>query len=284
MNDLTKNILVWVGVALLLLVMFSHFMPGAAEPEQVPYSSFLTDVQEGRIGEVVLQGETITGTRKDKSKFQTYNPETNYTALIGELAKSNVVIEGRPPKQPSLLLQFLLSIAPAALLILVFIYMLRQMQGSAGGRGAMSFGKSRARLLGEDQVNVTFADVAGVEEAKQEVAEIVDFLKDPGKFQKLGGKIPKGVLMVGSPGTGKTLLARAIAGEAKVPFFTISGSDFVEMFVGVGASRVRDMFEQAKKHAPCIVFIDEIDAVGRHRGAGLGGGHDEREQTLNQLL
>ncbi len=284
MNDLTKNILVWVGVALLLLVMFSHFMPGAAEPEQVPYSSFLTDVQEGRIGEVVLQGETITGTRKDKSKFQTYNPETNYTALIGELAKSNVVIEGRPPKQPSLLLQFLLSIAPAALLILVFIYMLRQMQGSAGGRGAMSFGKSRARLLGEDQVNVTFADVAGVEEAKQEVAEIVDFLKDPGKFQKLGGKIPKGVLMVGSPGTGKTLLARAIAGEAKVPFFTISGSDFVEMFVGVGASRVRDMFEQAKKHAPCIIFIDEIDAVGRQRGAGLGGGNDEREQTLNQLL
>ena len=174
--------------------------------------------------------------------------------------------------------------APALLLIVVFLYMLRQMQGASGGRGAMSFGKSRARLLGEDQVNVTFADVAGVDEAKQEVAEIVDFLKDPGKFQKLGGKIPKGVLMVGSPGTGKTLLARAIAGEAKVPFFTISGSDFVEMFVGVGASRVRDMFEQAKKHAPCIIFIDEIDAVGRHRGAGLGGGHDEREQTLNQLL
>ena len=181
-------------------------------------------------------------------------------------------------------MQLLLQIAPALLLIVVFVYIMRQMQGSAGGRGAMSFGKSRARLLGEDQVNVTFADVAGVEEAKQEVAEIVDFLKDPGKFQKLGGKIPKGVLMVGSPGTGKTLLARAIAGEAKVPFFTISGSDFVEMFVGVGASRVRDMFEQAKKHAPCIMFIDEIDAVGRHRGAGLGGGHDEREQTLNQLL
>ena len=181
-------------------------------------------------------------------------------------------------------MQLLLQLAPALLLILVFVYMLRQMQGSAGGRGAMSFGKSRARLLGEDQVNVTFADVAGVDEAKQEVGEIVDFLKDPSKFQKLGGKIPKGVLMVGSPGTGKTLLARAIAGEAKVPFFTISGSDFVEMFVGVGASRVRDMFEQAKKHAPCIIFIDEIDAVGRHRGAGLGGGHDEREQTLNQLL
>ena len=189
-----------------------------------------------------------------------------------------------PPKQPNFLAQLLLQLAPALLLILVFVYMLRQMQGASGGRGAMSFGKSRARLLGEDQVNVTFADVAGVDEAKQEVGEIVDFLKDPGKFQKLGGKIPKGVLMVGSPGTGKTLLARAIAGEAKVPFFTISGSDFVEMFVGVGASRVRDMFEQAKKHAPCIIFIDEIDAVGRHRGAGLGGGHDEREQTLNQLL
>ncbi|MCC7462875.1 MAG: ATP-dependent zinc metalloprotease FtsH [Gammaproteobacteria bacterium] len=284
MNDLTKNILVWVGVALVLLVMFSHFMPGTGEPEQLTYSTFLNDVQQGSIDSVVLQGEMIYGTRKDKSKFQVYNPETNYTALIGELTKANVGIEGKAPKQPSLLLQFLLQIAPAALLILVFIYMLRQMQGSAGGRGAMSFGKSRARLLGEDQVNVTFADVAGVEEAKQEVSEIVDFLKDPGKFQKLGGKIPKGVLMVGSPGTGKTLLARAIAGEAKVPFFTISGSDFVEMFVGVGASRVRDMFEQAKKHAPCIVFIDEIDAVGRHRGAGLGGGHDEREQTLNQLL
>ena len=191
---------------------------------------------------------------------------------------------GEPPKQQSVFLQLLISAFPILILIGFWAYFMRQMQGASGGRGAMSFGKSRARLLGEDQVNVTFADVAGVEEAKQEVVEIVDFLKDPGKFQKLGGKIPKGVLMVGSPGTGKTLLARAIAGEAKVPFFTISGSDFVEMFVGVGASRVRDMFEQAKKHAPCIIFIDEIDAVGRHRGAGLGGGHDEREQTLNQLL
>ena len=233
---------------------------------------------------MVLQGEMIYGVRKDKTQFKTFNPETDYTALIGALQKANVAIEGRPPKQPNFLAQLLLQLAPALLLILVFVYMLRQMQGASGGRGAMSFGKSRARLLGEDQVNVTFADVAGVDEAKQEVSEIVDFLKDPGKFQKLGGKIPKGVLMVGSPGTGKTLLARAIAGEAKVPFFTISGSDFVEMFVGVGASRVRDMFEQAKKHAPCIIFIDEIDAVGRHRGAGLGGGHDEREQTLNQLL
>jgi cell division protease FtsH len=284
LNDLTKNIFVWVILAVVLLMMFSRFMPTAPEPEQLQYSAFLNELHDGRVDSVVLQGEMIYGVRKDKSKFQTYNPETNYTALIGELSKAEVSIEGRAPKQPNFFLQLLLNIAPALLLILVFIYMLRQMQGSAGGRGAMSFGKSRARLLGEDQVNVTFADVAGVEEAKQEVSEIVDFLKDPGKFQKLGGKIPKGVLMVGSPGTGKTLLARAIAGEAKVPFFTISGSDFVEMFVGVGASRVRDMFEQAKKHAPCIVFIDEIDAVGRHRGAGLGGGHDEREQTLNQLL
>ena len=248
------------------------------------YSAVLDDVRNGRVESVVLQGDEILGVRKDKTQFKAYNPETDNTALIGALDKANVDFKGEPPKQPNFLTQLLLQLAPALLLILVFVYMLRQMQGAAGGRGAMSFGKSRARLLGEDQVNVTFADVAGVDEAKQEVGEIVDFLKDPGKFQKLGGKIPKGVLMVGSPGTGKTLLARAIAGEAKVPFFTISGSDFVEMFVGVGASRVRDMFEQAKKHAPCIIFIDEIDAVGRHRGAGLGGGHDEREQTLNQLL
>ena len=244
----------------------------------------LDDVRNGRVESVTLRGDEILGVRKDKTKFKAYNPETDNTVLIGTLDKAHIDFKGEPPKQPNFLMQLLLQLAPALLLILVFVYMLRQMQGSAGGRGAMSFGKSRARLLGEDQVNVTFADVAGVDEAKQEVGEIVDFLKDPSKFQKLGGKIPKGVLMVGSPGTGKTLLARAIAGEAKVPFFTISGSDFVEMFVGVGASRVRDMFEQAKKHAPCIIFIDEIDAVGRHRGAGLGGGHDEREQTLNQLL
>jgi len=284
LNDLTKTIGVWVLLGVIMLVAFSRFMPNTAPVEEIPYSSFLNDVKADKVDSVVLQGETITGVRKDKSKFDTYNPETSYTALIGDLSKAGVTIEGKAPKQPGFLTQLLLQMAPAIVLILVFVYMLRQMQGAAGGRGAMSFGKSRARLLGEDQVNVTFADVAGVEEAKQEVAEIVDFLKDPGKFQKLGGKIPKGVLMVGSPGTGKTLLARAIAGEAKVPFFTISGSDFVEMFVGVGASRVRDMFEQAKKHAPCIIFIDEIDAVGRHRGAGLGGGHDEREQTLNQLL
>ena len=284
MNDLTKNILLWVVIVTVLLLVFSRYMPIVGQPQEIAYSQFLDDVKQSRVESVVLQAEMIYGVHKDKSQFKAYNPETDFTALIGTLEKANVVIEGRPPKQPSMFWQLVLQMAPALVLILVFLYMLRQMQGASGGRGAMSFGKSRARLLGEDQVNVTFADVAGVDEAKQEVGEIVDFLKDPGKFQKLGGKIPKGVLMVGSPGTGKTLLARAIAGEAKVPFFTISGSDFVEMFVGVGASRVRDMFEQAKKHAPCIIFIDEIDAVGRHRGAGLGGGHDEREQTLNQLL
>jgi cell division protease FtsH len=283
-NDLTKNILLWVVIVLVMLAVFSRYIPSGPTREQLRYSDFMTDVHNGRVDSVILQGDTIRGVLKDKQQFETYNPETNYTVLLGDLMKANVAIEGQPPKQPNFLAQLLLQLAPALLLMLVFVYLLRQMQGAAGGRGAMSFGKSRARLLGEDQVNVTFADVAGVDEAKQEVGEIVDFLKDPGKFQKLGGKIPKGVLMVGSPGTGKTLLARAIAGEAKVPFFTISGSDFVEMFVGVGASRVRDMFEQAKKHAPCIIFIDEIDAVGRHRGAGLGGGHDEREQTLNQLL
>ena len=285
MNDLMKNFVVWALIAVAVLVLFSQFVPRATPAAEVSYSTFLNEVRSGRIEAVVLQGDTIAGTRKDSSKFELYNPETDNTALIGALEKSNVTVIGRAPKQPNFLAQLVLQLAPALLLILVFAWMLRQMQGGgAGGRGAMSFGKSRARLLSEDQVNVTFADVAGVDEAKTEVGEIVDFLKDPSKFQKLGGKIPKGVLMVGSPGTGKTLLARAIAGEAKVPFFTISGSDFVEMFVGVGASRVRDMFEQAKKHAPCIIFIDEIDAVGRHRGAGLGGGHDEREQTLNQLL
>jgi len=284
MNDLTKNILLWVVIVFVLLLVFSRYMPSVSQQEQIKYSTFLNDVKAHQVDSVTFQGGMLYGVMKDHTQFKTYNPETDYTALIGTLEKNDVGIQGEPPKQESFLAQMLLQLAPALLLIAVFVYMLRQMQGASGGRGAMSFGKSRARLLGEDQVNVTFADVAGVDEAKQEVSEIVDFLKDPGKFQKLGGKIPKGVLMVGSPGTGKTLLARAIAGEAKVPFFTISGSDFVEMFVGVGASRVRDMFEQAKKHAPCIIFIDEIDAVGRHRGAGLGGGHDEREQTLNQLL
>src|SRR6187455_162679 len=284
LNDLTKNILLWVVIVMVMVVVFSRYVPTGPEAQQVSYSVVLDEVRSGRVESITLRGEEILGVRKDKSKFKAYNPETDNSWLLGQLDKAKVEFKGEPPKQPNFLMQLLLQLAPALLLILVFVYMLRQMQGSAGGRGAMSFGKSRARLLGEDQVNVTFADVAGVEEAKQEVGEIVDFLKDPSKFQKLGGKIPRGVLMVGSPGTGKTLLAKAIAGEAKVPFFTISGSDFVEMFVGVGASRVRDMFEQAKKHAPCIIFIDEIDAVGRHRGAGLGGGHDEREQTLNQLL
>jgi cell division protease FtsH len=284
LNDLTKNILLWVVIVMVMVVVFSRYVPTGSEPAQIKYSTVLDDLRNNRLESVTLRGDEVLGVRKDKTRFKAFNPETENTALISALVKAKVDFQGEPPKQPNFLMQLLLQLAPALLLILVFVYMLRQMQGSAGGRGAMSFGKSRARLLGEDQVNVTFADVAGVDEAKQEVGEIVDFLKDPSKFQKLGGKIPKGVLMVGSPGTGKTLLARAIAGEAKVPFFTISGSDFVEMFVGVGASRVRDMFEQAKKHAPCIIFIDEIDAVGRHRGAGMGGGHDEREQTLNQLL
>ncbi|MBS0375349.1 MAG: ATP-dependent zinc metalloprotease FtsH [Proteobacteria bacterium] len=284
MNDLTKNIILWVVIAVVLLAVFSNFSARPTSNPEIPYSQFLTEVDNNAIRTAEIKGETISGTRANGEQYVTYSPETSNSALIGELQKHGVNFKASPPEHQSMLMQLFLSSFPILLLIGVWVYFMRQMQGGAGGRGAMSFGKSRARLLNEDQVNVTFADVAGVEEAKEEVKEIVDFLKDPAKFQKLGGKIPKGVLMVGSPGTGKTLLARAIAGEAKVPFFTISGSDFVEMFVGVGASRVRDMFEQAKKHAPCIIFIDEIDAVGRHRGAGLGGGHDEREQTLNQLL
>jgi cell division protease FtsH len=281
---MTGKVLIWLVVLGAAVFVFSRFVPQTSQVQAMDYSIFLNELQTGRIETVTLKGEYIGAVGKDKTQYRVYNPETENTELITALRKYGVRFKGEPPDQPNFLAQLLLQLAGPLLLILVFVYMLRQMQGAAGGRGAMSFGKSKARLLGEDQVNVTFADVAGVDEAKTEVGEIVDFLKDPGKFQKLGGKIPKGVLMVGSPGTGKTLLARAIAGEAKVPFFTISGSDFVEMFVGVGASRVRDMFEQAKKHAPCIIFIDEIDAVGRHRGAGLGGGHDEREQTLNQLL
>jgi len=285
LNDLAKNVILWIVIAVVLLTVFQSFGPGSSQRSQpVAYSTFLSYIKDGSIEEVIFEGDVIHGRRHNNESFTTYSPETSNTALIGELEKHNVTISASPPKQQSFLLQLFISSFPILLLIAVWVYFMRQMQGAGGGRGAMSFGKSRARLLGEDQVSVTFADVAGVEEAKEEVVEIVDFLKDPAKFQRLGGKIPKGVLMVGSPGTGKTLLARAIAGEAKVPFFTISGSDFVEMFVGVGASRVRDMFDQAKKHAPCIIFIDEIDAVGRHRGAGLGGGHDEREQTLNQLL
>ncbi len=284
MNDLAKNIILWIVIAIVLLTVFQSFGTGARQSEPLDYSTFLELAESGQVKQVMFEGDTIRGALATGERFVTYSPETDNTVLIGELRENNVQIKAMAPKGQNILVSLFLNSFPVLLLIAVWVYFMRQMQGGGGGRGAMSFGKSRARLLGEDQVNVSFQDVAGVEEAKEEVSEIVDFLRDPAKFQRLGGKIPRGVLMVGSPGTGKTLLARAIAGEAKVPFFTISGSDFVEMFVGVGASRVRDMFEQAKKHAPCIIFIDEIDAVGRHRGAGLGGGHDEREQTLNQLL
>ena len=277
-----KNLFLWLIIAVVLVTIFSNFGPQEPNVTQYPYSEFLQSVKAGNIGSVVIQNDIITGKTKDGKAFTTYMPMADQT-LLDTLIKQKVDVQGEPPKQRSLLTQILISWAPFILLIAVWIFFMRQMQGGGKG-GPMSFGRSKARLLGMDQVKVTFADVAGVDEAKQELEEMVEFLKDPNKFQKLGGKMPCGVLLVGSPGTGKTLLAKAVAGEAKVPFFTISGSDFVEMFVGVGASRVRDMFDQAKKHAPCIIFIDEIDAVGRHRGAGLGGGHDEREQTLNQLL
>jgi cell division protease FtsH len=281
---MAKNLVLWVIIALVLMMVFKNF-ENSAMSGTVPYSQFISDVKNGRVSRVDIEGSSITGRYSDNDRiFKTYSPETSNEALIGTLLDNNVEIKGMEPNGNSIWAHALISWFPILLLLGVWIYFMRQMQGGGGGRGALSFGKSRARLLGEDQIKITFNDVAGVEEAKEEVSELVEFLRDPGKFQKLGGKIPSGVLMVGSPGTGKTLLAKAIAGEAKVPFFTISGSDFVEMFVGVGASRVRDMFEEAKKHAPCIIFIDEIDAVGRHRGAGLGGGHDEREQTLNQLL
>ena len=280
---MVKNLILWVVIALVMMTVFKNFSNPSMSGE-ITYSQFISDVKTGRIGTVSIEGSSITGNRTDGNRFTTYSPETNNDALIGTLLENNVEIKGTEPNKNSFWAHALISWFPIILLLGIWIYFMRQMQGGGGRGGALSFGKSRARLLSEDQVKITFSDVAGVEEAKQEVSELVEFLRDPGKFQKLGGKIPSGVLMIGSPGTGKTLLAKAIAGEAKVPFFTISGSDFVEMFVGVGASRVRDMFEQAKKHSPCIIFIDEIDAVGRHRGAGLGGGHDEREQTLNQLL
>ena len=284
MNDLAKNVILWIVIAIVLLSVFQNFATSPRLEQTLQYSQFLNYVETGMVDNIVFDGRDISGELKAGGLFKTYSPETDNTAVIGSLQSNGVTFSGTEVKGQSIFLSLLINAFPVLLLIGVWIYFMRQMQGGGGGRGAMSFGKSRARLLGEDQVNVTFADVAGIEEAKAELVEVVDFLMDPGKFQRLGGKIPKGVLLVGSPGTGKTLLARSVAGEAKVPFFTISGSDFVEMFVGVGASRVRDMFEQAKKHAPCIIFIDEIDAVGRHRGAGLGGGHDEREQTLNQLL
>ena len=277
--------MVWIVIAVVMLTVFQSFTPNSIRQQTLDYTSFIELVKTGNVSEVVFEDNLIRAKRINGDRFITYNPETDNTALIGELSKSGVRISATPPKGQGIFVSLLINSFPVILLIAVWIYFMRQMQGGiGGGSGAMTFGKSRARLLGENQTDVTFADVGGVEEAKEEVFEIVEFLKDPSKYQILGGKIPKGVLMIGSTGTGKTLLARAIAGEAQVPFFTISGSDFVEMFVGVGASRVRDMFEQAKKRSPCIIFIDEIDAVGRKRGAGLGGGHDEREQTLNQLL
>jgi cell division protease FtsH len=284
-NDLTKNILVFIVIIVVLLSVVQGLSGvSGGQPQKKDYSEFLSQVRSGQVAIAIIDGEQIRFGRSEPLSFYTISPETDNNTLIGLLDTNGVRFTAAEPQSQSLIGQLLISSFPILLLIGVWIYFMRQMQGGGGGRGAMSFGKSKARLLGEDQVGISFADVAGVEEAKEEVAEVVEFLKDPSKFQRLGGKIPKGVLMVGPPGTGKTLLAKAIAGEAKVPFFTISGSDFVEMFVGVGASRVRDMFEQAKKQAPCIIFIDELDAVGRHRGAGLGGGHDEREQTLNQML
>ncbi len=282
MNDMMKNIVLWVVIAIVLMSVFNNFGPQTKTSAEMDYSTFISNVKNGAVSNVEIQGRTIKGKLTDGSPFTTFSPEYD-PGLIGDLLDNGVSIQAEPVEKTSLLMQIFISWFPMLLLIAVWIFFMRQMQGG-GGKNPMSFGKSKARMLSDDQVKITFKDVAGVEEAKEEVAELVDFLRDPSKFQKLGGRIPRGILMVGSPGTGKTLLAKAIAGEAKVPFFTISGSDFVEMFVGVGASRVRDMFEQAKKHAPCIIFIDEIDAVGRHRGAGLGGGNDEREQTLNQLL
>jgi cell division protease FtsH len=281
-----KNVITWGIILLVLMSIFNHYGNVGSSPDELTYSDFLNNVRNGTVAEVRIsstqEGNTIQGRDVNGKEFQTFGmPDPR---LVDDLVEHNVEISAEPPKQRSVILDLLINIIPVLLLVGLWVYFMRQMQGGGGGRGAMSFGKSKAKLQGEDQIKVTFADVAGVEEAKEEVEELVEFLRNPGKFQKLGGHIPRGVLMLGSPGTGKTLLARAIAGEAKVPFFSISGSDFVEMFVGVGASRVRDMFDQAKKHAPCIIFIDEIDAVGRHRGAGLGGGHDEREQTLNQLL
>ncbi|WP_257285142.1 ATP-dependent zinc metalloprotease FtsH [Endozoicomonas sp. SESOKO1] len=283
---MAKNLILWVIIALVLLTVFKNFDGMQSSTQKVAYSDFISMVENRQVSKVVIDGFTITGLLNNSERFETNLPPTvPDNKLMDELLLGKVQVESKPIEKQSIWTQLLVASFPILVILAVFMFFMRQMQGGGGGRGGpMSFGKSKARLLSEDQIKTTFADVAGVEEAKEDVQELVDFLKDPGKFQRLGGRIPRGVLMVGPPGTGKTLIAKAIAGEAKVPFFTISGSDFVEMFVGVGASRVRDMFEQAKKQAPCIIFIDEIDAVGRHRGAGMGGGHDEREQTLNQLL
>ena len=282
MNNLTKNLLLWLVIAIVLMSVFNNFGNRQQATRPLEYSTFIQKVRQNEVERVTIQGREVTGKLKSNESFTTYSPGD--PGMIGDLLDHGVAFEAKPQEEQSLLLTIFINWFPLLLLVGVWVFFMRQMQGGMGGRGAMSFGKSKARMMSEEQNKITFDDVAGVEEAKEEVGELVEFLRDPSKFQKLGGRIPKGVLLTGAPGTGKTLLAKAIAGEAKVPFFSISGSDFVEMFVGVGASRVRDMFEQAKKHAPCIIFIDEIDAVGRQRGAGLGGGHDEREQTLNQLL
>ncbi|MGJ5664191.1 ATP-dependent zinc metalloprotease FtsH [Morganella morganii] len=282
MSDMAKNLILWLVIAVVLMSLFQSFGPGDSNSRKVDYSTFITELAQDQVREVRISNRDLNVSKKDGSKYTTYLPMQD-DQLLNTMLNKNVTVVGEPPEEPGILTTIFISWFPMLLLIGVWIFFMRQMQGG-GGKGAMSFGKSKARMLTEDQIKTTFADVAGCDEAKEEVGELVEYLREPSRFQKLGGKIPKGILMVGPPGTGKTLLAKAIAGEAKVPFFTISGSDFVEMFVGVGASRVRDMFEQAKKAAPCIIFIDEIDAVGRQRGAGLGGGHDEREQTLNQML
>ena len=284
MTDMGKNLLLWLIIAAVLLTVFNNFNV-KQEPLSVSYSDFIEQVRTDQITKVEFDGPLIIGQKRSGEEFQVVKPNVEDPKLLDDLYNHDVEVRGVLPHEPSIWSQLLIASFPILIIIAVFMLFMRQMQGGGSGRGGpMAFGKSKARLLSEDQIKTTFADVAGVDEAKEDVQELVEFLRDPGKFQRLGGRIPRGILMVGQPGTGKTLLAKAIAGEAKVPFFSISGSDFVEMFVGVGASRVRDMFEQAKKQAPCIIFIDEIDAVGRHRGAGLGGGHDEREQTLNQLL
>jgi cell division protease FtsH len=282
LSDMAKNLILWLVIAVVLMSVFNSFSPSDTTSRQLDYSSFVKEVAQEQIREVRMDGKVINGVKRTGERFQTIIPAPD-PQLLNDMLNHNVKVMGEKPEEPSLLTSIFISWFPMLLLIGVWVFFMRQMQGG-GGKGAMSFGKSKARLMSEEQIKTTFGDVAGCDEAKEEVKELVDYLRDPSKFQKLGGKIPTGVLLVGPPGTGKTLLAKAIAGEAKVPFFTISGSDFVEMFVGVGASRVRDMFEQAKKSSPCIIFIDEIDAVGRQRGAGLGGGHDEREQTLNQML
>lgn len=283
MSDMAKNLILWLVIAVVLMSVFQSFGPGDSAGRQVDYTTFVQEIGQSKVQDVQFDNRELKVTRRDGTDYVTYMPVLQDPKLLDDLINNKVQVRGTPPEEPSILASIFISWFPMLLLIGVWIFFMRQMQGG-GGKGAMSFGKSKARMMSEEQIKTTFADVAGCDEAKEDLKELVDYLRDPSRFQKLGGKIPTGVLMVGPPGTGKTLLAKAVAGEAKVPFFTISGSDFVEMFVGVGASRVRDMFEQAKKASPCIIFIDEIDAVGRQRGAGLGGGHDEREQTLNQML